>query len=224
MSLNNIRRLLSRALSQENLPIMIVKHLYVLLLIPLVFYTYPLLENGISIAGGFPYLDTSDYAIHRLAMWVERGSIDGFEFLPRFPIIGLWHLLSIININSDLNTKLMIVSGFALSSFSFYFSFLFFFKNKFSDSNFKLKLSALLGSFFYAYNAWAFSRIHHWYLWLGYSILPLFIVSIFLSFKNPKNWKYIVSSAFLWSIASVTPHMAQFYGIILIVGYASFFY
>lgn len=212
----------ARFLLEVNLRIMLLKHLYIVLLIPLVFITYPLVEPGISIAGGFPYLDTSHYAIHRLAMWVERGSIDGFEFLPRFPIIGLWHLLSIININSELNTKLMIVSGFALSSFSFYFSFLLFFKNKFSDSNFKLNLSALLGSFFYAYNAWAFSRIHHWYLWLGYSILPLFVVSIFFSFKSPKNWKYIISSTFLWSIASVTPHMAQFYGIILIVAMLAF--
>jgi hypothetical protein len=195
---------------------MLVKHLYILLLVPLVFFTYHLAEPGISIAGGFPYLDTSHYAIHRLAMWVERGSIDGFEFLPRFPIMGLWHLLTFVNINSELNTKLMIVSGFALSSFSFYFSFLLFFRGKLTDSDLKLKLSSLVGSFFYAYNVWAFNRIHHWYLWLGYSVLPLFIVSIFFSFKNPKSWKHVLSCTFLWSLASVTQHMALFYGIILI--------
>ena len=222
MSLSIIRRLLTRFLLQSKLGSMLVKHLYILLLIPLVIFTYQLAEPGISIAGGFPYLDTSHYAIHRLSMWVERGSIDGFEFLPRLPIMGLWHLLSFLNIDSDLNTKLMIVSGFALSSFSFYFSFLLFFRDKFSDSNINLKLSALVGSFFYSYNVWVYSRIHHWYLWLGYTILPLFVVSIFFSFKNPKNWKYILSSTFLWSIASVTQHMALFYGIIFIVAILGF--
>lgn len=69
---------------------------------------------------------------------------------------------------------------------------------------------------FYAYNVWSFNRIHHWYLWIGYSILPLFVLSIYYSFRNPKNWKYIVLSTLLWSFASITAHMVIFYGIILI--------
>ena len=96
-------------------------HLYVLLLIPLVMIIYPLARPGISITGDFPYLDTPDYAIKRLSMWIETGSIDGFEFLPRFPILGLWHLLGFVGISSAIATKVMIVLGFLLSTLSFYF-------------------------------------------------------------------------------------------------------
>jgi hypothetical protein len=125
-------------------------------------------------------------------------------------------VLSFINVTSELARKVMVVLGFFLSSFSFYFSFLLFFKNKVTHLNINLKLSAIIGSLFYAYNVWSFNRIHHWYLWIGYSILPLFIVSIIFSFKNPRNWKYLLISTFLWSFASITPHMVIFYGIILI--------
>ena len=198
------------------------RHLYILLLIPLIFIIQPLSVPGISLTGDFPYLDTSDYASNRLWTWLEKGSIDGFEFLSRLPIIGLWYLLGFIGINSELATKSMIVLGFVLSSFSFYISFLLFFKDKFTHPNFTLKLSALVGSYFYAYNEWSFNRIHHWYLWIGYSILPLFFISIYFSFKNPKDWKYIIYSIFLWSIASTTPHMTLFYGVTLIVTFLGF--
>jgi len=200
------------------------KHLYLLLLIPLIFIVYPLSAPGISLTGDFPYLDTPDYASNRLWTWLERGSFDGFEFLSRLPIIGSWYLLGFVGVNSELATKSMVVLGFVLSSFSFYISFLLFFKDKFNGSNIALKLSSLMGSYFYAYNEWSFNRIHHWYLWIGYSILPLFFISIYFSFKNPKDWKYIISSIFLWSIASTTPHMTLFCGIILGVTFLGFIF
>ena len=91
-------------------------HLYVLLLIPLIVIIIPLAKPGISITGDFPYLDTPDYAIKRLSMWIENGSIDGFEFLPRFPMLGLWYVLGFVGFTSALATKIMIVLGFFLSS------------------------------------------------------------------------------------------------------------
>ncbi len=203
---------------------LLYRHPYLLLLIPLIFIVHPLSVPGISLAGDFPYLDTSYYASNRLWTWLERGSIDGFEFLSRLPIIGSWHLLSFIGINSELATKSMVVLGFLLSSFSFYVSFLLFFKDKFTHSDIALKLSALMGSYFYAYNEWSFNRIHHWYLWIGYSILPLFFISIYYSFKHPKEWKYIISSILVWSLASTTPHMTLFYGIILGVTFLGFIF
>ncbi len=200
----------------------ISNHLYLTLLIPLSIYSIPLLHDGISIAGDFPYLDTSHYAADKLWMWVDKGSRDGFEFVARYSIIGLWYGLNLINFNSDLATKVMIVSGFLLSSFCFYFSFLKFFRYRIPITDFRLKLSGLIGSLFYAYNVWSFNRIHHWYLWIGYSILPLFLVAIFYSFKTPKNLKYIFLSTFIWSFASITPHMVIFYGIIFACTFIAF--
>jgi hypothetical protein len=211
-----LTNLASRFVFKNKIEKLMIRHFYILLLIPIFFYSYPILESGIIVAGDFPFLDTPHYAKDKLWMWVDKGSRDGFEFLSRFFIIGLWHVLSFINVTSELATKVMVVLGFSLSSFCFYFSFLLFFKNKVTHLNINLKLSAIIGSLFYAYNVWSFNRIHHWYLWIGYSILPLFIVSIIFSFMNPKNWKYLLTSTFLWSFASITPHMVIFYGIIFI--------
>jgi hypothetical protein len=201
---------------QKSLSNLLVRHLYILLLVPLSFIIFPLLQSGISITSDFPYLDTSHFAINRLWLWVEKGSIDGFEFLSRLPIIVFWYMLGQFGINSEISTKLMVLLGFALSSFSFYFSFVFLFKSKFTNANLQLKLSAILGSLFYAYNVWSVNRVHHWYIWIAYSVLPLFFVSVIFSFKNPKNWKYILTSIFLWSFASSTPHMAVFYGLVFV--------
>jgi hypothetical protein len=223
MSPLNFSNFARRILLGAKLERTLVKHLYLLLLVPLFFIAYSLSDPGISITGDFPYQDTPDYAINKLWLWIERGSRDGFETLSRIPINGLWYLLSFVNVHSPFASKVLIVLGFFLSSFSFYFSFLLFFKGRLTYSDFTLKLSAILGSLFYAYNVWAFNRIHHWYLWIGYSLFPLFFVSIIYSFKEPKNWKFIASAIFLWSLASTTPHMVIYYGAILIFIFLYFF-
>jgi hypothetical protein len=120
----------------------------------------------------------------------------------------------------------MVMIGFFIASFSFYFSFYLLFKgNTFRNStgsDTKLKIAAIVGALFFAYNPWSFERIPHWYLWIGYTILPLFFVSIVYAFRNPTNLKYIASSIFLWSIASTTPHMTVFYGLIFGTVFAAF--
>jgi hypothetical protein len=191
--------------------------------IPLILIAYDLGGPGIIIAQDFPFLDTPEYAIHRLWLWLDRGSIDGFEFVPRFPIIGLSHLLGLVGLQSDIATKAMVLLGFSISSFSFYFSYLSFLGRRITGLKNSLRISGLLASLFYAYNVWSFNRIHHWYLWIGYAILPLFSISIYFTFKRTNNWKYVLASIFLWTIASSTPHMALFYGVIMIVTFLGFF-
>src|SRR5919198_2880758 len=199
-----------------------VRHTYLLLLIPLFFIAYPLMGPGISIGGDFPLLDTSHYGFDRLWMWAEKGSFPSFESIPRFPTIGFFYLLSLINVGSDVITKIMIVMGFFIASFSFYYCFLFLLKDKLisitrkNSSLLLLNLSAISGSIFYAYNVWSFHRIAHWYLWLGYTLLPLFLICIISSYKNSNRWKYVLFSVLLWTLASSTPHMAVFYAIIFI--------
>ncbi len=222
MSPTKIRRFVSNVLFQVKIKRILERHLYLLLLFP-PFIIFPsLMGPGILMSFDFPYWDTGNYAINRLWMWSEKGSINGFEFVARFPIIGLFYLLSFVGISSELASKGMVFAGFLLSSFSFYFSFLLFLKNRLNQTNVYLRLAAILGSLFYAYNAWSVDRIHHWYLWIGYSLFPLFFVSTFFSFKNPKDWRYILTSIFLWSIASTTPHMTLYYGIFLVCMFLGF--
>src|SRR5919197_267978 len=99
-------------------------HMYLLLFIPLLVIAYPLAKPGIIIDQDFPSLDTSDYSSGKLWTWTEKGSVPALETISRFPIIGLWYIMGFIHIGSDLISKLIILSGFLLSSLSFYFSFL----------------------------------------------------------------------------------------------------
>ena len=84
--------------------------------------------------GDFPFADTGDYAFDKLWLWVEKGSYANFEVVSRFPIIALWYILNLLAIDSGVISRIMIVLGFLASSFSFYFAFIFFFKNKLQSS------------------------------------------------------------------------------------------
>ena len=218
-------RIIKKFRYELNLRKLLLKRMYLLLLIPLLFIAYPLSSPGIPIAVDFPSLDTVDPS-GRLWAWLEKGSFPGLEIIPRFPLIGLWYILGFLGINSALISKFMIMIGFFIASFSFYFCFLLLFKHsntaKDSGSDANLNIAAVIGAIFFAYNPWSFERITHWYLWIGYTVLPLFFVSIVYAFRNPRSWKYIASSIFLWSFASTTPHMIVFYGMIFVVTFASF--
>lgn len=204
----------------------ITRHMYVLLLIPLLVISYPLTAPGIPITLDFPTIDSTNYPSDRLWAWWEKGSTPGLEGLSRFPIFGLWHALGFIGLDVALLTKLNVVIGFFIASFSFYFSFWLLFKDKFfinkNRNELTLKAAAILGALFYAYNPWSFERVVHWYLWIGYALLPLFLLSTVFVFRNPGNWKYILPSIFLWSLASTTPHMTVFYGIIFTCTFFAF--
>ena len=191
------------------------KYFYLFLLIPLLFIAYPLFSNpGIPVGNGdLPYIEISLYSFKKFWTWNEFGSYHGLETLPRYPIIAAFQL---VNILPDITSKFLIVGGFAIASFSFYFSFRRLFKNRLDIEGLRFKVAAILGSLFFAYNAWSFQRLGHWYFWLGYAILPLFFVSLIYAFRNPRKWKYVLATVLLWSVASSTPHMAIFYGIIFV--------
>jgi hypothetical protein len=203
----------------------IIRHPYLLMVIPIFFIVSPLSNPGIILTADFPVLDTSSYASGKLWVWTEKGSVPALETISRFPIIGAWYILSLVGISSELTSKFMIVLGFLLASFTFYLSFLLLFKNKVEAnrrSYTRLKIAAIIGALFFAYNPWSFERIPHWYLWIGYAILPLFFIATVLAFRQPKKVKYIISTIFLWSFASTTPHMTVFYGIIFVSVFISF--
>lgn len=197
----------------------ITTHMYILLVVPLLVIAYPLTTPGTLVTLDFPTIDTPNYPLDRLWAWWEKGSSPGLEGISRFPFFGLWYAIILIGLDVASLTKLNIIIGFFIASFSFYFSFWLFLKDKFSKKEDRnellLKAAAILGALFYAYNPWSFERVVHWYLWIGYALLPLFFISIVFVSKNPKNWRYIISSICLWSLASATPHMTVFYGIIL---------
>src|SRR6188472_1608446 len=212
------------SLSQGTSKHYVQKYLFLVLLVPIVVISFRLfVQSGVLIGGDFPSLDTSHYSFERLWLWIDKGSYSGFENLARFPMIGIWAILSLFSVSFEASTKIMIILGFSLCSFSFYFSFFYLLKNKIQGiTDLKLSIALIIGSIFYAYNVWSFNLIDHYYLWIGYSILPIFFVSLVFSFQRFK-FKYIIIAALTSIIASSTPHMVIFYGIILTITFLSFF-
>jgi len=191
----------------------LTNRLYLILLIPLVFIVYPLLGPGVVLFGDFPIIETSLYGHKFLSTWIDYGSHHGFETLSRYPIITLGIILSSINVSPDVISKFLVVLGFFTASFSFYYSWMLYFKDKLSNHFTRYRIAAIVGSIFYAYNVWSFHRIAHWYLWLGYAFLPLFVVYLIYALKNPNKWKYVLVAVLTWTLASSTPHMVIFYGL-----------
>ncbi|MBV9175755.1 MAG: hypothetical protein JO297_01810 [Nitrososphaeraceae archaeon] len=193
--------------------------LYILLLLPLSFIAYPLLlKPGSIMSGDFPYTDTYSNAFKTIKWtWIQGGIFSAFEILARYPMIGLFHILSLLNISSDIITKLMIILGFFTASISFYFTSILFLKDKIKIIDTKLNAAAVLGSLFYAYNIWSFGRFPQWYLWIAYAIFPLFFISVFYSLKKDHGvWKYIVAAVLTWTIASSAAQMIVFFGLTFI--------
>jgi hypothetical protein len=174
----------------------------------------------------FPVIESPNYPADRLWTWWEKGSTPGLEGLSRFPFFGLWHGLTLLGLDVSIITKLNIVLGFCIASFSFYFSFWFLFKKILlvveTKNEIALSFAAILGALFYAYNPWSFERTVHWYLWIGYGLLPLFFTSTVFAFRDHRNWKYIITSITVWTFASSTPHMTVFYGFIFVCIFLAF--
>jgi len=208
----------------KNVKLEVYKHSYLLLLIPVIIIALPLLKPGSIIGDGdFPFTHNALAPDKILSTWIDFGSRNASEVLSRYPLIVIGLALQLMNISSEVISKLMIISGFLVSSFSFYFSFYLLFKNKIDTRSINFKAAAILGSLFYAYNVWSFDRISHWYLWIGYGILPLFLVSLICAFDKPgKRWRYVLIAVLSWTVASATPHMFAFFGFIFI-GVSSFF-
>src|SRR5687768_5634039 len=203
----------TKKITAKQITALLTDHMYFILLLPLIFIALPMLSPGVIMYGDFPLLETSLYSEKFLSTWVDFGSHHGFETLARYPIITMSVLLNSITIGGEIISKLLIILGFFTASFSFYFSCIILFRDKISNYEVFFKISTILGALFYAYNVWSFHRIHHWYLWLGYAALPLFVVLLIKSFNNPTRWKYVVATVMIWTIASSTPHMVIFYGI-----------
>jgi hypothetical protein len=200
------------------------KHLYLFLFAPLFFIVYPLIPAGMVLHGDLPSIETSLYSHKLLSTWIDYGSHHGFETLSRYPFIILGSiLLNVVNLIPDIISKFWILAGFFAASFSFYFSSILLLRKITNNENILyLRIAAIVGSLFYAYNIWSFHKIFHWYLWIGYAILPLFFVSIIYAAANGIKWKYVLVAALCWSLASSTPHMAIFYGLIF-AGMSIFF-
>src|SRR6187401_1139194 len=132
------------SLSQGTSKHYVQKYLFLVLLVPIVVISFRLfVQQGVIINGDFPSFEVSDHSFERLWLWIDKGSYSGFENLARFPMIGIWALLSLLSVSFEASTKIMIILGFSLCSFSFYFSFFYLLKNKIQGIT-ELKLSIAL--------------------------------------------------------------------------------
>lgn len=174
--------------------------------------------RGVIINGDFSSISLVDaYPKISSYLWNPFGSINNFEILDRYPFTIFTFILTNLGVSADIYTKGIIFFGFALAMLSFFFAIKFFFEKEIDPKHKTLLYNAaFVSSLFYAFNVWSFHRITHWFLWVGYSILPLFFISSVYSFKGKKRWRYIILTVIIWSFASATPHMTIFFGLMII--------
>jgi hypothetical protein len=165
--------------------------------------------------GDFPSLMNAMYPSKMLSTWSDFGSHNNFEYISRLPELGIGLVLQFLNFSSGFISKLMIVLVFLLASVSFYICSTGLLRDKVKAQT-VLSLASIVGSIFYAYNIWSFDRIGHWYFWLGYAVFPLFFFSLIFTFRKPRDLKYIFVAVVSWTLASSTPHMMIFFGIVFI--------
>lgn len=194
---------------------------YIILFISVFIVAVALTKPGAILHQDFPFSIHAMSPSKLLFTWIDFGSNNNFENLSRLPETGVGLALLAMGLTPDLISKLMVVFVFYLASVSFYVFSTRLMRNK-ADLQYQLKIAAIIGSLFYAYNMWSFDRILHWHLWLGYAVLPLFFISIVLIFQNPRQWRYYVVAVVSWSVASSSPHFLMFFGLVF-VGIASFF-
>lgn len=174
----------------------------------------PILSTNGSINNGDlqTLLKGSDYLKIWSNTWNEFGSFRNLENLPRIPFAITAAAIS----STETLSKLMILSGFLISSMSMYIAIRTFFKDTTKPEQIVLlQLSAMIGAIYYAFNVWSLYRIGHWFIWIAYAIFPLFFLSGVYTFKRPAKWRYIISTVLIWSLASMSPHTTVFFGILI---------
>lgn len=198
---------------------MTIKNKVLLLLVIIFLILSPILfVKGVIINGDFSAISLVDaYPKISSYLWNPFGSINNFEILDRYPFTIFTFILTILGTSADTYTKVLIFFGFALAAISFFFAIKFIF-DKEIDPRYKSLLydAAFVSALFYAFNVWSFHRITHWFIWVAYSILPLFFISSVYSFTELKRWRYIFLTVIIWSFASSTPHMTIFFGLMII--------
>lgn len=221
-------------------------------ILSIIIFVLPLWGSGHIVFSDLDFGFTSEHYIKEVwGIFNERWSTNNFFNIPRLIFVLPFYLIALVfDASSPLMIKLMITVTLLLAGVTLYFflSKLIFIafpesneiyaqneieykKKKYRKDIFKY-ISITVASVFYAINPWVILRIQHFYLLVGYALLPqvihhffnLFDIKyekLFISDIKAKSTKIYrknvfdaVSLAFMWSIGSAAIHFF-FYNIIL---------
>lgn len=177
----------------------------------------PFLKRGFVFYSDLtPTLDLKSFWSLFYPLWNENGSFPVYSNLTRLPLgaLLLW-LIRIFKFSVSSFNKIFIFIGFILVGVISYFSFYFLIKNYFKNISLNIiAISSFLSALFYLLNP--FSINMSWgYLWFCYGLLPG-LITLYVIGINKKAYSYIFILAFLWAVASLTPHYIFYIPILLI--------
>lgn len=196
------------------------RFLPVLLLIVIVFFASSSLirTNGDIFAGDFNFpLNYENYLQEHLNLWNEHGSWSQPEvanhtiFLAPFFFVASAFSLTTVAFNKILLVVLLLIA--ALGTF-------FFIRKLLIQLNCRSFVTAtilpFMAAIFYAFNPWIMGRLGHYFLAVGYAMLPV-IVLAFIYALNTRKFHYVVLAALLFAAAGTVPHNVIYIGLVLFI-------
>lgn len=203
------------------------KFLPVLLLIVIVLFASQSLiqTNGDIFAGDFSFpLNYDNYLQEHLHLWNEHGSWSQPEvgnhtiFLAPFFFLSSVFSLSMVAFNKLILVALLLIA--ALGSF-------YFIRKLLTQLNYRSLVTSsvvpFIAAIFYAFNPWIMGRLGHYFLAVGYALLPV-IVLAFIYALNTRKFYYVILTALLFAAAGTVPHNILYIGCALLVVFLVWFF
>ncbi len=189
------------------------------LIVIVLFATQALVQaSGDIFVGDFNFpLSYDNYLGEHLQLWNEHGSWSQPEVASHSIFIApLFFLGSVFSLSIVAFNKLMIVGLLLIAALGS-----FFFLKKISrllnqQSLISASIIPFIGAILYAFNPWIIGRLGHYFLAVGYALLPL-IALVFIQALRTRKPIYILLTALLFAAAATVPHSILYIGFVLLV-------
>lgn len=142
-----------------------------------------------------------------------------FAHAPKLPLLAVLYLAKIVfgDISAE---KIFTVFVLFVSTFFIYLSNKHFLKRIFGEDNWKISISAFIGSLLFLYNPWTINKIHHHYwlvLSLASSYLLLAEIDKFVHSKTASSLRILYISFLLTIIATQVQGLILYLGVMLVL-------
>lgn len=192
---------------------------FAIVLISLLSTSRILVTHGLPFNGDMSFPLTFDRWInHFFPLWNQHSSVSNYESIDReMLMLPLILLAKIFNINMEWFVKLFLFEmPFIVSGISMYLLSSFLLQKIFVSAHIS-KVIPLLSSILFMFSPWVLEQMQAPFYWIAYALTPL-ILLYFMKAIDSKNieFKYIIYTAFLWTLASSTPHYTILTGLLLL--------
>ena len=173
----------------------------------------PGMPYNVDISGFFP-LSPEAYEGRFWPLWNERGGMGTLQFLPalafELPLLLAGRLLGL---DMAAHLKLRVVLGFALAGVSMYALARHYLAKRGAHPG-TLVLAPLAAALLYMLNPWSVHRVFHYFLWIGYAMTPLVVLTFERVAESP-TWRRSLAFAGVVALATTDPHNPATFALVL---------